>query len=302
MTSQPSVVFHLGPHKTATTHIQRSFLHNKTQIAATNVRTYGPEFLRARHQSIDAIFGVGSKRSKDPAALASTLLGAGGRIVFSEENYIGGLHNRSDRVHLPVYVGAPRRIRELVEAIRDRPVEVFLAVRSPWSFLTSAYSQLLIAGSRISPAAFKETHDVLALDWVELYARIAEIPDLGRFVVWRYEDYQTLWPRLMAEMLGAKAATGLAPYPHRPNPGMSQRAVKEILTTYADHPKRISGAKLRSEYPIDAANPKFELYDKSEQAVADAAYAAQVEHLTRTPGITFLTPERLLAGGADRQG
>lgn len=113
MNSSRRIIFHLGPHKTATTHIQRTFLQNGGKIRAAGVRTYGPEFLRKDNRSISNLFGIKRKRiiglKRPVQTVLDELFEDAYRIVLSDENFLGQLHNGKNRVKLPVYFGAPRR-------------------------------------------------------------------------------------------------------------------------------------------------------------------------------------------------
>ncbi|MEL6685770.1 MAG: hypothetical protein AAFQ00_10775, partial [Pseudomonadota bacterium] len=103
MTDHPlSIAFHIGAHKTATSHLQRSLLRAGDALAAAGVRYYGPDYFRLPGHSIQALFGFrpGTKGggAMRPAAEQLALLQQDGhRIVLSEENFIGPLNQPHGR-------------------------------------------------------------------------------------------------------------------------------------------------------------------------------------------------------------
>ncbi|MGB1209735.1 MAG: hypothetical protein ACPG7W_11160, partial [Paracoccaceae bacterium] len=97
MTAQPcKITFHIGVHKTATSHLQRSLLRASDSLAAHGVRYYGPDHLRLPGRSLPTLFGFRTDRAapkRPPEEQVALLRKDGRKIVFSEENFISWPHN-----------------------------------------------------------------------------------------------------------------------------------------------------------------------------------------------------------------
>lgn len=165
-----------------------------------------------------------------------------------------------------------------------------MSMRSPWSFLTSAYSQLLLAGGHASPQEFAALNDPANLDWSELFLLISILTAFKRIVVWRYEDYPVLQSRLMSEMLGPVLAADMTPHPERAHQSMSGQAVRSFLEGRNEQVERMTAAEARLKFPVSDEFPKLELYSSEQRAASDAAYARQVARIRTLPGVTFLDP------------
>ena len=98
-TSAPTVVLHLGAHKTATTHLQHSLIAHRIDLWQRGIRTMMPPHLRGGGQSLEALFDLPINRTvtghaPNPAEVRAKLIGQAKRFVVSEENLLGVLQTR----------------------------------------------------------------------------------------------------------------------------------------------------------------------------------------------------------------
>ncbi|WP_037293938.1 hypothetical protein [Roseobacter sp. CCS2] len=286
------IAFHIGAHKTATSHLQRSLMRARDALGAQGVQYYGPDHFRLPGNSIQALFafqpGVEADKPIRPANTQLAMLQKDGhRIVLSEENFIGPLNQPHGRGMRHRYKAAGDRLTELSTAV-GQDVDVFLAVRRPTAFINSAYCQMLLGG-RVQPVAvFQRRNPLSSVDWVDLVTRLRAAPGVGTLTVWKYEDYGAVFPQIIAGLVGAEAADCVAPRPRRINRGLSTAAVAQVLADEggATAPKVAQAA--RQMFPIEDGHDPFDGFAPEEHAIGDAAYARQLASIAAMQGVTLL--------------
>jgi len=280
-----TVAFHVGVHKTATSHLQRCLRRSQDGLLAQGVRYVGPSDLRAAGQWLADRFGFGATgitQADHANALAGLAQGAA-RLILSEENYIGPLlHPGTDPV-TNRYVRAGYRLSRLAEAM-DRQIDVFIALRHPLDFLNAAYSQSLIAGHLMQAAAFQQQNPVSGVKWAGLLRRLRAAEGIGQITVWRYEDYRVLFPEITTALVGGDASEVVLQIDKRVNPSLSEEAVAAMTSGKMD------AATARKALPSGPDHAPFDGYHADQRAMADAAYAAAWEEICAIPGVTPLTP------------
>ena len=285
-----SIAFHIGAHKTATSHLQRSLLLASDELAAQGVRYYGPDHFRLPGRTISALFGLrprdGVGRSKrDPQEQLALMRKGASRIVFSEENFIGTLaHPERSNIEFG-YPNANIKIARLARAL-GRPIDVFLSLRNPTAMINSIYSQLL-RGDRILPFdAFKAMVPMARSDWADLVARLRATPGVGQVTVWTYEDYLALFDNICNAMVGHP----VAPVAQQVNPRLSAQAVAHTLARYDAGARGNLAKEAASAFPVEQGFARFDGFSDREHDFADMAYRAQIDAIREMAGVTLLAP------------
>lgn len=290
-----SVAFHIGAHKTATSHLQRSIRMQASALAARGVHWFGPDFLRRPHQSVPALLGLTDDQG--PSDQISALARTGDRIVFSEENYIGVLNVARRRPVTRRYPDAAMRISAVAQAV-GRDVDVCLAIRRPTGFLNAAYCQQLMGGIVTPLAQYRKFNPLGSVDWAELVTRLRAAPGVGQLVVWCHEDYAAHFPAICAALLGPAAAGLVQPIDRYIHRSLSAAAVAEVLHRHGSTRLGDLGMSARRVLPVEEGYPPFDGFSPAEHAAGDAAYRAQIAAIGAIPGVTLLDP--LWSGGAVR--
>jgi hypothetical protein len=282
-----SIAFHIGAHKTATSHLQRSLLLATDDLAAQGVRYYGPDHFRLPGRTISALFGLRERRAKRPPQDQLALMRKGAdRIVFSEENFIGTLAHTISRDIEFGYPNANIKIAQLARAL-DKPIDLFLCVRNPTAMINSVYSQLL-RGNKIMPFDdFKAMVPMARGDWADLVTRLRETPGVGRVVVWAYEDYIAMFGDICDAMLG----TRVEPVGHHVNPRLSVQAVAQILAQYDAGKQGDLAKEAANAFPVENGFARFDGFCDREHDFVDVAYRAQVAAIREMAGVTLLSPD-----------
>ncbi|WP_019956820.1 hypothetical protein [Yoonia vestfoldensis] len=282
-----SFAFHIGAHKTATSHLQRSIQTQAAALSARGVHWFGPDQLRKPRQSVPALLGLTAGQA--PSEEIASLFKAAGRVVFSEENYIGALNTPRRRPVTCRYPDASQRISAVAQAI-DRKIDVFLAVRRPTAFLNAAYCQQLIGGVVTRMAHYRNINPPGSVDWHDLVLRLRAVPGVGEMVVWCHEDYATHFGGICAGLLGASAAQMVKPLDRYIHRSLSAAAVAEVLHRHALREGGDLGFAARRMLPVEDGYPPFDGFSPADHAAGDAAYRRQITAIGAVPGVTLLDP------------
>ncbi|MBQ2261761.1 MAG: hypothetical protein II336_10360 [Loktanella sp.] len=283
-----SVAFHIGAHKTATSHLQRSFQAHAAALDALGICYLGPDHLRQPGRSVAALFGLkpgSAGLSGEVAALRQTRQ----RLILSEENYIGALIGPRGKPMIQRYPDAGPRVHAVAQALGQK-IDVFLTIRRPTAFLNSAYCQQLMGGRVVRMAKFRQDNPTGAVDWGDLVARLRAMPGIGELVVWCYEDYAAHFAKICARLLGPEAAALVAPLDERIHSSLSAAAVAEVLHRHALREIGDLGLAARRLLPVEAGFPPFDGFRPAEHAASDAVYLDQIAAIAAMPGVTLLQP------------
>jgi|GEM_PF-305403 len=291
-----SIAFHVGAHKTATSHLQRSLLLASDQLIDAGVRYYGPEHFRLPGRTISALFGLrprrGAGRSKrSPQDQLALMRKSAQRLVFSEENFIGTLANpRRQRIEM-YYPRAEIKVSRLAQAL-GRPIDVFLGIRNPAPFLNSVYSQQLLGGKILPLEEFLKLSPVESVDWVGLVQRLRAVPEVNNLVVWTYEEYNAVFDDVCAALCGADVRSSVSPIEGRINPRLSTEAVAETLVQHDLGEEGDLAQVARKKFPVESGHKRFDGFSVDQHAAATQAYEAQIEAISALEGVTMLSPRK----------
>ena len=287
---QPSVAFHIGAHKTATSHLQRCLLNGSAALAAKGVHYYGPEYFRQPGHSINAIFGLrgGSEAKETATQRLKELAQNGHRVVLCEENFIGPLNDPRGQGLLQRYPDAGPKVAALAEAL-GQEIDVFLAVRRPTDYLNSGYCQMLLGGNVRPFAAYRDANPATSVDWPAVVAGLRAAKGVVQVTVWRHEDYMQVFDQIAAGLVGQDAAPCVPQIPRKRNVGLSEAAVARLHeeAPLAD-PKR--GYEVRGALPIADDMPRFDGFTTQEHAQSANVYGDQMDRITQMNGVTVLRP------------
>lgn len=214
-------------------------------------------------------------------------------LLISDENLIGGtrravLFGRDGRI----YPDAGRRLRKLLTILPNQPAVAVLSVRDPARFVTSALSLQINLGMELELDSYLQGHDPTVVDWTGLAARILSVSGISRLIVWRYEDYRALRPRILSVLLPAGLARRV-PDPKPVNVSLSQqgydwlvgRAMQDSETDLRD-----LAAEARKRFSGAADRRPLNLLDAAQHRLSAEYYAQDLARLRCLPGVDFLEP------------
>lgn len=256
--------FHIGAHKTATSHLQANLAIWRTDLATQGVDFIPREDFRAARVRSDRgrwreRFGGIGMRWQLLRDIAPLRLGPG-RIVISEENLIGLSRNLLER---DLYSTSFARL-EFINSLPERvSVKVFLSIRSFDTILPSAYVQSLRTDSRIaSVRIFPDGFDPLRAQvlahppsWTDLVERLQRLLPRAKIRVWAFEDYLRDPRTVMAAFCGVPMPATELPAPATPNStrSPSAKAVADIEALDRDIPPIAFAEAVQSIIETDLA-------------------------------------------------
>ena len=294
LTGPISVGLHLGVHKTATTHLRFSLRDSREALVAKGVRYYGPDYLRLRGRSIPQVFGLGDRRQQRRSVgdQISFMAKDGNRILLSEENFAGQLIDGRGVITQPLYGTVAGQVQELADKLvaEGAALDLFVALRSPATFVTSCYSQALLGGHFSTPTEFATHNPPAMIDWVGFVRSLAGISNLRQMFVWRYEDYAAVLPKVLSRMLGADAAKEVALATAIANQGLSARALDSVLEAQANGNTWLSPARARKRLPVGPDSPPFGLFGPEELRRDRDRYASQIAQIAQISELTVIRP------------
>ncbi|WP_420857331.1 hypothetical protein [Marivivens marinus] len=292
MTNFPTLALHVGPHKTATTHLQRAMERNKERLIAHGVRFYGPDYLRDRGRNVSGLFGLAGGRAshRAPHDQLRFLAKDGHRVILSEENFFGRLREDDGSLPQPLYPDGPAKVADLVSVLPGVEVELFISLRHPLRMIASMYSQLIYSRIYMTPEDFCAAHDPAILDWLRILTDLTQIDGLAAINVWRYEDYNRIQNRLIPALLGEAAADGFEPEPGRPNVGLSQEGMEWVFAQLAADPNADPIDTARARFPVAGGRERMQLYSDDIRAAEDRRYTAQIAAIRDLPKVRFIDP------------
>ena len=292
-----SLTIHLGAHKTATTHLQRT------------MRGLLPQLVRAGVHYTDTQHWRGGGGFRMAVALADGPAGARYRgrlrrrldviaaewpaVVISEENILGSL--RRDGLMGPenlIYPHAERRLDRLCAMLKRRPATVILAVREPLAFLESAFSMQVQGGHELVFEDYLAGFDPAALSWAGLVERLLSVRGVARVTVWRYEDYPALRPRILAAMAPAAVAAAAPELPPA-IVGLSQAAYDDIRARVAADPGADIASLARdakAAHPRSGGGAPLRLADAATRARCRSAHDDDLARLAGMARVTLMRP------------
>lgn len=291
-----ALTIHLGAHKTASTHLQQSLKVAQDALQAGGVFLADPSMLRDEGPiPLAQALAEGPGRAGDKASreALARLRDACPHLLISEENILGGTaRGKLFSSRGLIYPFAVRRVRQVIALAGGGPATLFLGLRDPASFLVSAFALQLSFGNEIVLSDYLGGRNPARLGWAGLVRRLAEIPEVARLVVWRYEDYAALRPQILARMLPQDLARAV-PDPAPANESLTQPGYlwfRRQAMADSDADLRILVQRARRRFPRSAGHPPLRLLGEAVHARSQAFYAAEIQRLRALPKVEFLEP------------
>lgn len=292
--TRPQIALHVGAHKTASTHLQRSMQRSRRALHDVGVRIMNTQLHRRTLAPLQKELADGGD-IKDIRAQADPIVHGAARgekrLIISDENILGQLPRtfRKDRL----YPWGRYRVATTLSVLENFDVSLFLAIRNPVTYLQSAYSESLLHMPFRDFAGFVKPCTPQALRWSvlveEIHNRLPNTP----LTIWRYEDYPAIQSQVVEALLDQPPPPGFEFMERHPRPGLSARAVQQLAFWHED------GRDIRDEALIAHAAdlfPKGQQWpapDHFDTAIArdmTAAYEADCDRICAMDGVTLLAP------------
>lgn len=285
------LVFLLGAHKTASSHLQARLLEAGPALRARGTAAIAPKIMRADLTPLTHLPRQGvSDEIGIAAAEAFLRLHAGDarRVLLMDENILGSTDRKMLMRKKKLYPWAHLRLPRFLALFPGHDIALGLAIRNPATFLPSCWSESLHHGAVEPFGAFIKGIAPERLRWSQLLERLHEAAPQARLVVWRYEDYGALGPRLPAALAGAEA--GDIPSVERiMRPGLSAEAAGWLFRQPA--PDRDALLTARKKFPKAKGAAAFCPWTAERKSALDAGYAEDLRRIDALPWLRRLRPD-----------
>ncbi|MEQ8292056.1 MAG: hypothetical protein RIA08_07615 [Roseovarius sp.] len=294
MTAAPArrrLVFLVGAHKTASSHLQQSLLDAAPALSARGVAILPPKLIRADLTPVSALVRDGISPEIGQGAGAAFLSLHGGpapTIVLMDENILGSTDRKMLMRKTRLYPWAHHRLGRILALFPGHEIEIGLAIRSPASFLPSCWSESLHHGPFEPFRRFTKAVDPLALRWSALADRLHDAAPHARIIAWRYEDYPQVFPQVTTRLLGPNAAATVTPVDRIMRPGLSAEAAQWLGQQQAPDKDTVLAARKR--FPKQKNTPGLDPWTAADHAAMASAYADDTATLAACPHVDLVTP------------
>jgi len=246
--------FHIGAHKTATTHLQMTLA--RCGFAA------GTRYVALKRLRRTLTSPVRKQRPRLPWHRWYE-----GTWLFSDENILGTTENS-----LLMYPDPAVALRYFL----DCNLGIFLCVRRYDTFLASAY------GERLWRHRYQPFHaDLPSRRWPDVVRDLQrDLPGVPVHV-WRYEDYRGNAAQIMQFYAGNAITDFGEPLQQDPKSGFSGRTVAELARFSDARPGKAEVLRLRDKFPISVEYPRFNPWSADQQARLEEMYSEDLAVLGR---------------------
>lgn len=288
------IVFHLGVHCTDEDALLRCLFRNKAKLALQGIALPGP----ARYLPIfqDATRARHNPLTPPPReALLDSILDeeAPRRVVFSSENILGGPPRAVSAEGL--YAGGEERLARLVSLFPEDRIELFMAIRSPATFLHGMRS----APDRAVPAELPAGDALKQLQWSDLIERIRKAVPQAALTVWCDEDMPLIWPEVVGMVADYTADTRMHGLFDRLAPLLGTDGLKRLRSYLASHPpataeqRRTVVSAFLSRFALpEAIDVQLDLPGWTAETVnaVNERYEEDIERIARIPDVRLVLP------------
>lgn len=309
---RPEIRVHLGAHKTASTHFERTLRRSRKAsrafFLARPVKTVVRERLTRRLKAVQEDPGLAGEIGG--AALLRAFLPqdegeAAGvtRIFVCDENVIGTTPDLFGGGRM--YPRAAGQVRAMVALLGREGLACSLAIREPAGFVASAWGEAVRRGAFLDRHAYLAGTPLERMRWAPLVAGIRAALAGVPLTVWTFEDYPRLRDGLVRTLLddgsGREPRIWNDDGPVREGP--SARAIEEIRAACEDAGGPVGRERVEEimrRFPKSPALPGPRLFDGREEAVLARLYLRDLEAIAALDGVTLLPCEAARAAAERR--
>ena len=276
MTEPRQIRLHLGAHKTASTHLQRSLQRHRPTLVELGIDYIPPRELREAIRRQPHWLALPGGRVRALRAAIASLGGSLPVLAISEENLLG---NVADALSPRPYPTLETRCAVMARALAPARPELCLAIRSFERFWPSCHVETLRTGGTPPPLVTPAD----APSWLDICRRVRRAFAGAPLTVWRQEDYdaQTAATAFLGRDPGP--LPGVARFSRRESP--SAEGVRRALAVAGD--ADAVGAIFAAR-PAAWAEP-FRPFDAATEARLRDAYARDLVALAVEPGVRLLS-------------
>lgn len=289
---------HIGVHKTATTHLQRTLELRRNALREQGLDYVPVSDLRARgfSKTLRKCVGASGLRGligrarirQDLRQIVSDIRGLGDDLLISEENIIG---NAGKILNNPLYSGEHLKIACFMDLIPPQDsVRLFVAIRCLDTLAPSAYAQSLrLKRPEFAFSDIRESILASTPSWFEFVVRIMAAAPRATLTAWRYEDYRRNRDAITRRVCGVDPG----PLPDLPVPQQTRTPGRDAIAAAESLPRTLAGDAWRAEVArifaeSDATVPAFAPFSGAEISHLQLAYQTDIERISELPSVDVM--------------
>ena len=289
------VAFHLGAHCTDEERLLKTLLQNKGVLAENGISVPGPgRYRKTVVRAAQKLRGQeASEDSRDMLIDAIVDDDSAHRVILSFEDFICAPDHIFENAMLYDKAGyMPMWLRNV---FAGHPVEIFMAIRNPATFIPAAYRHEDQTARDIM--AFLDGANIDQIRWSDVVLSIQEsIPDCP-VTIWCNEDTPLIWPEVISRIAGTGDGVDLAGAYNIIAPIMKTEGMRRLRAYLSSHPPK---NEIQRRRVLAAFLDKYALEDAIEEDLDVPGWTPElVEQMTRDyeedlseiaelPGVTFI--------------
>lgn len=289
------VIIHCGAHATEEDLLLKSLLKNAGSLAQQGTCAPGPGRYRSLLKDCMAALKDGTAADEAPELLWDAILddSQASRVILSNPHFFGSPRHALQQQSL--YPEAESRLQALQALFPYDQLEIFMALRSPATFLPALFAK----SARGTVRKALRGCDPLQLRWSELLQRMRAAAPQMPVTVWCYEDLPLIWGQVLRELAGLEAG---APLKGRLDllATLMLPAGLERLQSYLDahpemtgiHRRRVYAAFLDKFAREEALEEELDFPGWTETLIEEMSdiYEEDLYAIQRIPGVTLIAP------------
>ncbi|WP_300519414.1 hypothetical protein [Aliiroseovarius sp.] len=282
------ISFHLGAHCTDDDLLVKSLLKNKGRLAEEGVIVPGPgRYRKLLSDVVPKLAGQPANRDTQDMLLDAMLdVDEADRLILSHDNFLGGPKKALEGGAL--YPMAARNTQWLRNLFPDNPVEFFIGLRDPASFVPELWTRL---SNTMELTEFLSRFRPHALYWSDVIHAIREANPDCPVTVWCNEDTPLIWKELLHEITGLDPSVALKGGLDVMSRITAQEGMKRLRAYMKTHPAQ---TEIQRRRILSAFLDKFALDDEIEEEVDLPGWSADlVAEMTEACDDDMLEVKRL---------
>ncbi|MEM8980882.1 MAG: hypothetical protein AAGD04_15460 [Pseudomonadota bacterium] len=291
------LTLHIGAHKTATSHFQRSLRLNRALLADFGTDIYVPKDLRNRTEGIWDLVDLDGNREEARNTFTG-LLKDGNHLFLSEENLLRQAHPLNGAMPGVLYPYATEWVRKLSFILPETRLTLAISIRDYARFYRSLYAQRLLAGHVMSFEGFLRQACYPNGSWLEMLTRLVSLRIVKEIVLWRFEDYGALRGAILQYLFPRCDGSKFVWSDRRLNQTLSQRAMAELtesltkdeLRQDTQDNRKMHAQDMRKLYPVGDMHSVWDPWSAQEREASTQRYARDVSQIAQLAKVTYLTP------------
>lgn len=289
-----TIAFHLGAPHTENEQVTWSLRKDSLMLAENGIMLRRPgEYRKLVRGMVRKLDGQPATQEEQETLLTSIVKKQNiSRLIMSDASFLGV--SAWMLFGGEFYQNAGRNAASIRNLLPDYPVEFFLCIRNPATFLPEAFN----TQTEKSFAGFFNEANLLSLRWSDVISDIQRNNPECKMTVWCYEDLPIIWPTVLNELTGLDPQTSFKGGQDVIMGVLTPDGAKRLEVYFADHPtyneaqhRRVRSIFLEKFADEDAVEDEIDLPGWNEELIEKMTelYDDDTELIEWMPGVHFIS-------------